>query len=91
MLLRKINLLKSDLSKFRDNCESFNEKTEKEIRLLQKIEELEELTKEKDNMILSLKSKNLDLTKEIFQNKEHKKLEEKCLKLQSQLQGKIYI
>ena len=91
VLLRRINLLRSDLSRFKDNCQSFNEKTEKEIKLLQKIDELEGSVKEKDIQILNLKSKNLDLTKEIFQNKEHKKLEEKCLKLQTNLQGRMMI
>ena len=87
-LLRKINLLRSDLGRFKDNCQSFNEKTEKEIKLLQKIEELENQVKEKDAQILSLKNKNLDLTKEIFQSREHKKLEEKCVSLETKLQGK---
>ena len=89
MLLRKINLLRSDLSRFKENCESFNEKTEKEIKLLQKVDELEEMVRQKDKMLLELKSKNLDLTKEIFQNKEHKKLEEKCQSLQAKLQGRL--
>lgn len=87
-LLRKINLLRSDLGRFKDNCQSFNEKTEKEIKLLQRIEELENQVKEKDAQILSLKNKNLDLTKEIFQSREHKKLEEKCVSLETKLQGK---
>jgi predicted nuclease with TOPRIM domain len=79
--------LRSDLSRFKDNCQSFNEKTEKEIKLLQRIEELEGMVREKDTQILTLKNKNLDLTKEIFQSKEHKKLEDKCVNLQSKLQG----
>lgn len=89
-LLHKIQLLKSDLSKFRDNCDSFNEKTEKEIKMMQKVAELEEILKEKDQTIMSLKMKNLDLTKEIFQNKEKSRLEKKCQSLQEQLQGKKY-
>jgi ACT domain-containing protein len=88
LLLRKINLLRSDLSRFKDNCQSFNEKTEKEIKLMQRIEDLEGTLKEKEALILELKNKNLDLTKEIFQKKEHKKLEEKCNNLQTKLQGK---
>lgn len=86
-LLRKINLLRSDLSRFRDNCESFNEKTEKEVKLMQRVDELEQEMRQKDQKLLELKSKNLDLTKQVFQNKERKKLEEKCANLQTKLQG----
>lgn len=86
-LLRKINLLRSDLSRFRDNCQSFDQKTEKEVKLMQRVDELEQAVKEKDQKLLELKSKNLDLTKQIFQNKERKKLEEKCAGLQAKLQG----
>lgn len=57
--------------------------------MMQRLSELEEILKEKDQTIMSLKMKNLDLTKEIFQNKEKSRLERKCQTLQDQLQGTL--
>lgn len=90
-LMKKINTLKSNLNKFQENCESFNDKSDKELKLLHKIEELEERLKDKEYNIIDLKSKNLDLAKEVYQKKEYKKLEDKCSQLQEQLHGNLII